>query len=191
MVFYMSESLLLKLARESITEVFEAQNIIDKQALIQEYPVLTEPIASFVTIYLDNELRGSAGSILPSRPLIEDIIHNAKKAAFEDKRFSPLKTSEYLQSQIELSLLTPPNEISYQTIDELKGQISVGQDGVILSLDDKQAAFLPQIWTQLDSFDIFFKHLLHEAGLQPDGLSLHPQIYTFQVEKQIDEPILS
>ncbi len=187
----MSESLLLKLARESITEVFEAQNIIDKEALLAEYPVLNEPVASFVTLYLDNELRGSAGSIIPSKPLIDDIIYNAKKAAFEDKRFAPLKTSEYLQSQVELSLLTPPIQVYYDSIEQLQEQIVIGEDGVILTYEDKQAAFLPQIWSQLKDFDSFFQHLLHEAGLGRDGLKLHPDIHTFKVEKQIDEPILS
>ena len=100
----MSQSLLLKIARESITEVFEAENTINKEELYQQYPVLKEPVASFVTIYLNDELRGSMGTIIPSRPLLDDSISNAKSAAFEDSRFTPLKTSGYLHSTLELSL---------------------------------------------------------------------------------------
>ncbi len=186
----MSKSLLLKIARESITEVFEAHNTIKKEDLYKEFPVLKKHIASFVTIYLDDELRGSMGSIIPTRPLLDDIIHNAKSAAFEDRRFTPLKTSEYLHASLELSLLTEPKEIAYQSISDIKEQIRCGMDGLIITLGDKQAAFLPQIWNQLDSFDAFFSHLLQEAGLTSEMMNKHPKVFTFQVEKQSDQPIL-
>lgn len=186
----MSESLLLKIARESIAEVFEAQRTIKKQDLLETYPILKEPISSFVTIYINDELRGSSGSVISTRSLLDDIIYNAKAAAFEDERFAPLMTSEYLRATVELSLLTPPTELSYSTIEEIKEQVTSGEDGLIISHGDKQAAFLPQIWSQLKSFEAFFEHLLQEAGLHLDDLSAQPQIFIFQVEKQRDEPIL-
>lgn len=186
----MSESLLLKIARESITEVFEANNTINRQDLLENYPILNEQISSFVTIYLNDELRGCVGSVVPTRSLLDDIIYNAKAAAFEDERFSPLMTSEYLRATIELSLLTPPKELSYSTMDDIKEQVNCTEDGLIISLGDKQAAFLPQIWSQLKKFEDFFSHLLQEAGLQASDLSAHPQVFTFQVEKQRDAPIL-
>jgi len=186
----MSQSLLLQIARESITEVFEAHTTIKKEELYKTYPVLKEPVASFITIYLNDELRGSMGSITPTRSLLDDIIYNAKSAAFEDSRFSPLTTSEYLHSSLELSLLTEPKELTYHTLTDIKEQTKCGEDGLIITLGEKQAAFLPQIWTQLTSFDEFFSHLLQEAGLTSDQMSEHPQVFTFQVEKQIDKPIL-
>jgi len=186
----MSQSLLLQIARESITEVFEAQNTIDRETLLKNYPVLNEPLASFVSIYLDEELRGAQGSVFPSRSLLDDIIHNAKSAAFEDPRFSPLKTSEYLHAKIELSLLTPPEELQYTTLAEIQSQVRPCIDGMIIALDEKRSAFLPQIWTQLEEFETFFSQLLKEADLSYDDLSSHPKIFTFQIEKQIDEPII-
>ncbi len=186
----MSQSLLLQIARESITEVFEAQTTIKKEELYRQYPVLKQHIASFITIYLDDELRGSMGSVIPTRPLLDDIIHNAKSAAFEDSRFTPLKTSEYLRSSLELSLLTEPKELVYDTIADIKDQVRYAEDGLIISLGERQAAFLPQIWSQLNDFDAFFSHLLREAGLTLEQMIEHPKVYTFQVEKQIDKPIL-
>ncbi len=186
----MSQSLLLQITRESIVEVFEAQNTINKEKLIQDYPVLKETIASFVTIYLDDELRGEKGSIFPSKSLLDDIIHNAKVAAFEDPRFSPLKTSEYLHATIELSLLSPPKELHYTGLAEIQEQVISGSDGLIISLGQNQSAFLPQMWSKFPDFDTFFSHLLKEAGLSQNDMSSHPQVFTFQVEKQLDEPIL-
>jgi len=105
-------SVLLQLARDSIHEVFEAKRSINKQALLQEHPLLNEKIPTSVNIYLDDELRGSYTSNEPSKSLIEDIIHNAKKSAFEDKNFTPLSTSEYLSCEIELKLSTTDGVIS-------------------------------------------------------------------------------
>ena len=108
----MSRSVLLQLARDSIAEVFEAQRTIDKSSLLQEYPLLNQKITSTVNIYLKNELRGSFSSDTPTLSLLEDIIINSKKSAFEDTNFTPLQTSEYLSCEIELILNTPDGVIS-------------------------------------------------------------------------------
>ena len=108
----MSRSVLLQLARDSIQEVFQAQRTIDKPALLDEHPLLNKKIATTLNIYVNNELRGSYASINAKRTLLEDIIYNAKKSAFEDKNFTPLTTSEYLSCEIELLLITPDGVIS-------------------------------------------------------------------------------
>mgnify|MGYP001040631353 CR=1 FL=1 len=187
----MSQSLLLQIARNSIIEVFEATNIIDKNELFENYPVLKQSYPSFVTLYLGDELRGSFGSISADKTLLEEIMHHAKAAAFEDERFAPLKTSEFLRCSIELSLLSEPEELSYSDIDDMREKVQVGKDGLILVCEDKEASFLPQIWSQLNTFDNFLSHLLNEAGLSLKDMSRHPKIYRFQIEKERDEPILS
>lgn len=106
----MSRSVLLQLARDSIQEVFEAQRTIDKQTLLNEHPLLNEKIPVTVNIYLDNKLRGSHTS--GEKSLLENIIRSAKKSSFEDEEFSPLTTSEYLNSEIELLLNTPDGGMS-------------------------------------------------------------------------------
>lgn len=108
----MSRSVLLQLARDSIQEVLEASRTIDKQALLNEHPLLNETIATTVNIYVDSKLRGSSTTKIPSYSLLEDIIRNAKISAFEDKKFTPISTSEYLNCEIELLLTTPDGIIS-------------------------------------------------------------------------------
>ena len=108
----MSRSVLLQLARDSIQEVIEATRTINKVDLLQAHPLLGEPIATTVNIYIKNELRGSASSTTNTRSLLEDIILNSKKSAFEDKNFTPLTTSEYLHCEIELLLQTPDGVLS-------------------------------------------------------------------------------
>jgi AmmeMemoRadiSam system protein A len=185
-----SQSVLLKLARESIQEVLEAQNTIDRDVLLEQYPVLGQKMATFVTLTIGGELRGCIGSLVAQRPLIDDIIHNAKAAAFQDPRFTPVTTSEYLHCMVEISLLTAPEEVEYSDIADLKTKIRPGIDGVILSLGNQQATFLPQVWEQLPEFEQFFAHLGLKAGIGTDALNHHPQIFTYQVEKAHDEPII-
>ncbi len=107
----MARSVLLQLARDSIVEVYEAKNSIDKKALILEHPLLNEPIPTTINIYLENELRGSCVTS-DSNSLLYNIIIGAKKAVFEDKNFSPLTTSEYLHCEIELILSTQDGDMS-------------------------------------------------------------------------------
>lgn len=108
----MSRSVLLQLARDSIQEVLEAKRSIPKEQLLSEHPLLNEKITTTLNLYLDNELRGSYSSDDSQKSLLEDIIHNAKKAAFEDPNFSPITTSEYLACEVELLLDTPEGIIS-------------------------------------------------------------------------------
>ncbi|SMP88893.1 hypothetical protein SAMN06314042_1146 [Epsilonproteobacteria bacterium SCGC AD-308-O04] len=108
----MSRSVLIQLARDSIQEVLEAKRTIDKATLLSKHPLLNEKIAATVNIYLENKLRGSSTSSSATNSLIEEIIYNAKKSAFEDKNFTPLTTSEYLSCEVEILLTTPDGVIS-------------------------------------------------------------------------------
>jgi len=184
----MSQSLLLKIVRESIAEVFEAKKTIDKAAILQEHPVLNEPIAAFVSIYLDKALRAQSGTVHPQASLLDTIIFHAKAAAFEDENNPALKVSEYIKATIELSLLNPAKELNYETLADLKSQIRPHQDGISILYKDKEYSFLPQFWSQFDSFEDFFTALLKQAGLK--DLSTHPKVYLFQCETSSDAPII-
>ena len=128
----MSRSVLLQLARDSIAEVLEAQRTIDKAALPQEHPLLNEVVSTKVTLYLNNELRGSSQTLTPQNTLLEDIILNAKKSAFQDKNFQPITTSEYLHCEIEVSLTTAEGVISEKDEPIIKHN-EIGLESVITS----------------------------------------------------------
>ncbi len=102
----MGRSVLLQLARDSIEEVLQASRAIDKTTLLNEHPLLNTKISTTVNIYIDNKLRGTSSTKNGSLTLIEDIILNAKKSAFEDKNFTPLSTSQYLECEVEILLNT-------------------------------------------------------------------------------------
>ncbi|QOP44874.1 AMMECR1 domain-containing protein [Sulfurimonas paralvinellae] len=109
----MSRPFLIQLAHESINEVFQARNLIDKDALLKQYPPLQESVVMTLKIIVDDEVRGYYEDIA-TKPLIDNIINGAKIAAFEDTNSEPLTLSEYLEAEIELSLQTPEGVISHR-----------------------------------------------------------------------------
>jgi len=107
----MSRSVLLQLARDSIVEVLQAETTINTNELTSLHPLLNETIPTIVNIYINEEIRGTYKHKTASS-LIDNIIIGSKRAAFEDKHFSPMTTSEYLHCEIELILQTPDGAIS-------------------------------------------------------------------------------
>ncbi|MEO1927784.1 MAG: AmmeMemoRadiSam system protein A [Nautiliaceae bacterium] len=179
----MEDKVLLKLARMAILEELENKKLIDKNEWVEKYPFLKENRASFVTLKKHGALRGCIGSILPHRSLIDDIVSNAKAAAFEDPRFPPLRVEEFDEIKLEISLLTIPQKVEYEDKEDLMKKIRPGVDGVILQLANHQATFLPSVWEELPVFELFFAHLCMKAGLPGDCLMYHPVIYTYQARE--------
>ena len=177
---------ILELAKDAIKEAVLNTKIINKEELLKKHPWLKQKGAVFVTINEFNQLRGCIGSILAYRPLIDDIIENAKAAALSDPRFKPLSKEELDKIEVEVSILTPPKPLNYKDIEDLKRKIKPGVHGVILNLKGYQATYLPSVWEQLPNFDLFFASLCQKAGLPSNCLEYHPQIYVYEAIK-IDE----
>ena len=107
----MSRSFLLDLAYDSIKEVLETREFIDKAEILANYPILQEKIPMSLKIFVDDELQGTYVD-KADHTLLQNIILGAKIAAFEDNE--PLKVSEFLKAEIEISLHTPEGVISHR-----------------------------------------------------------------------------
>lgn len=116
----MSQSVLLSLARKSIEEVLRAERTINRTEFLEKYPILNEIMGTQITLYLNDKIRGRATTQSPTRSLLDDIIYNAKIAAFQDSAFTPIVTSEYLSIAIELVLFTADGPLSHTDTPILK-----------------------------------------------------------------------
>lgn len=177
------QNVILAIAKQAIQDGLEHTSTIDTDALLTHYPEFAKPKATFVTLTLDRQLRGCIGSLVAHRAFLDDLIHNAKAAAFDDPRFYPLSAEEFLHVKIEVSLLSTPEAVTYRDVEALKSKICVGEDGIILQKGVRKATFLPQVWEQLPSFELFFSHLCQKAGLEAGCLEQHPDIWRYKVEK--------
>jgi len=155
---------LLILARTTIQSKLLKNHRIVRPAEVT--PALGEKRGCFVTLHKHGNLRGCIGNIEPDAPLLDGVEENSLSAAFEDPRFSPLAEKELSDIEIEISVLTPPQELQYADGEELKRQLKPDIHGVILSRGWQRSTFLPQVWGQLPDTEDFLKHLCQKAGME-------------------------
>ena len=132
---------------------------------IPDRPELREKGACFVTLRRDGHLRGCIGSPMAWRPLAEDVTDNAARAAFSDPRFPPVGADEMFRIRLSLSLLTPPEPMSFTGEADLLSQLRPGTDGLVIEDGGHHALFLPAVWDQLPDPNDFLEHLKTKAGL--------------------------
>jgi AmmeMemoRadiSam system protein A len=181
----MDKRYLIEIAKDAILEELLQKPLIVREELLKKHPELSRKGAVFVTLENRKNLRGCIGTLVAHRTLLDDLISNAKSAAFQDSRFRPLTKVEFDDRNftVEISLLSEPKPLRYRDIDDLKKKIKSGVDGVIIKYRGYQATFLPQVWEQLPKFDAFFAHLCQKAGMRSNCLDVHPDIYLYRVEK--------
>ena len=126
---------------------------------------LRRPGATFVTLYLDGELRGCIGSIEAHRPLGEDVVRNARGAAYRDPRFPPVEAEEIPRLRIEVSVLSPREPLAARSEAEAIAMMRPGIDGICLDYGELRSTFLPQVWESLPEPGEFLGELKRKAGL--------------------------
>lgn len=138
---------------------------------------------TFVTLKINERLRGCIGNLTSDTPLASGVRRNAINAAFHDPRFEPLSTSELERVEIEISILSQPQPLQYRDADDLINKLRPQIDGVIIRKDQASATFLPQVWEQLPRPQDFLAHLCMKAGLAADSWQ-NPEleISTYQVQ---------
>lgn len=144
---------------------------------------LEEPGATFVTLTLHGQLRGCIGSLEAYRPLIDDVRYNAVASAFSDPRFDPLDKEEFADVLIDVSLLSPPEQIRFSSEQDALAQLNPGIDGVVLEYGRHRATYLPQVWAQLQQPQVFLAHLKNKAGLPEDFWSDDIRLSRYTVQK--------
>ncbi len=172
--------------RDEIVEKNYSEYVLDiaKNAILnQEFipheipPVLTQYGASFVTLKLNGQLRGCIGSVYPTKPLILDIIDNARNAAFQDPRFEPLTEEETANLEISVSILSSIERLNFKDERELLSKIY--PHGIIIAEHDKRAVYLPIVWEQLPEREVFLNSLKEKAGLPANYFSRTLEAYKF------------
>jgi AmmeMemoRadiSam system protein A len=132
----------------------------------------------FVTLRRRGELRGCIGTLAPEGDLSRTVPKFALRAAFSDPRFPPLSAEELLETDIEISVLTPPAPL------EDPEALEIGRDGLILEARGRSGLLLPQVATEW-AFDRerFLAEVCRKAGL-PEGAWRDPDagLWVFQAE---------
>lgn len=163
---------LLRLAHESILSALQGREF----SLDPPTPHFAELRGAFTSLYLDGQLRGCVGYVLPTSSVYRAVAETARAAAFEDTRFRPVTIEEAPHLQIELSILSPPQPITAEAIE-------VGRHGLLISSSFRRGLLLPQVpiehgWDRIT----FLEHTCRKAGLPPDAWQKGATIEAFTAE---------
>lgn len=173
---------LLSVARKTIENALSDPKE-EAQSYRERPPRFSQRRGTFVTLTIDDCLRGCIGHITPQGPLVDEIKVNAINAAFRDPRFRPLSKEEFERTKIEISILTEPRPLVHTDAGDLLGKLRPGRDGVIIKKGFRQATFLPQVWDQLPDKREFLMHLCLKAGLEEDAWKKEKlEVSTYQVQ---------
>ncbi len=158
---------LIELARKAIKKYLLERQVLELSP--NEVPSkYQQKGAAFVTLKKRGKLRGCIGSVIAFEPLYKNVIRNAINAAFDDPRFPSLQLEELKDLEISISILSPPKEYFYDSLDELCQYLEAGKPGIILRLRDRQALFLPSVWYELPTCQLFLSALCQKVGLEKE-----------------------
>ncbi len=156
----------VKIARESIESAVKEKEM--PQISVSEK--FEKKMGAFVTInrFPSEELRGCIGYPEPTFPLKKAIERGAQNAAVSDPRFPALEEDELDSIIVEVSLLTPPEELDYEDSSELPEKVICGKHGLIASKGSRRGLLLPQVpvdqgWNE----EQFLDHTCRKAGMLP------------------------
>jgi AmmeMemoRadiSam system protein A len=159
---------LLDLARTALAHV-AAHDKLPEVGAQDVPPKLAKTKACFVTLTENGALRGCVGHLLPQEPLYQAVVDNAQNAATHDWRFPPVESKEVGRIRIEISVLTEPQPLQFNSPEDLLGKLQPNADGVVLKIGSCGATFLPQVWAQIPDKVEFLNRLSEKAGCEPSA----------------------
>jgi len=154
------QKLLLRLARQAIEHHLKTGKTLEKDI---EDPVLKEKRGAFVTLKVDDQLRGCIGYPLPYKSLYKTVIEVAISASSQDFRFQPITLEELKKTRIEISVLSLPKPVK-----DVK-EIEVGKHGIIVTKGLSRGLLLPQVPLEYNwDLETYLRHGCLKAGLEED-----------------------
>jgi len=107
-------------------------------------PSLESRCGVFVSVYVDRKLRGCIGTFSEEEPLHVNVERMAVSSATSDTRFPPIKPEELPRLQVEISVLTPRQQIHDPS------EIEIGKHGIFMKKGASRGTFLPQVAVSQD-----------------------------------------
>ncbi|MBZ5564959.1 MAG: AmmeMemoRadiSam system protein A [Acidobacteriia bacterium] len=143
---------------------------------------LAEPRGAFVTLRKGDRLRGCIGYVEALKPLCLTVRECAMAAALQDPRFEPVTPRELPSLHMEISVLSPLEDITPEQID-------VGRHGLIISRGRQRGLLLPQVAVEWNwDRERFLEETCVKAGLPPDDWKHGARLQAFTAQI-LEEPL--
>ena len=173
---------LLRLARAQLVAAVSGSGTVEVDESVLS-PRLLEPRSAFVTLSLDGALRGCMiDTFEPHEPLYQNVLHNTALAATGDERFPAVTEGEIDAIGIAISVLTVPRAVAFSGPEVLIETLEPNLDGVILTIEDTTASYLPEIWETFPDPEEFLSQLCAKAGWSADRWRRepYPEVLTYR-----------
>jgi AmmeMemoRadiSam system protein A len=165
--------ILIKLARETLNSFIKE----NKKPDITKFKLsenLKTHTGVFVTLRINDNLRGCIGYIEGIKPLYEGVMDNTINAAIYDPRFTPVTGLEINEINIEISVMSKLTKI------KSFNEIEVGTHGILLKKGVYSGLLLPQVaieqgWNR----EQFLEGVGKKAGLPKNTWKNNCDIYIF------------
>src|SRR5579872_1538398 len=149
------KKLLLQIARRALILAVERS---DSPGEFAPHQIRASSGGAFVTLRRGKRLRGCIGQLVSEVSLDEVVAYCAKAAALNDPRFAPVAAHEINEIEIELSVLSEPEDVT-------PDQIQPGKHGLIVSRGAQRGLLLPQVASEYDwSAERFLEETSVKAG---------------------------
>ncbi len=129
---------LVQLARDAIRYHLEfRKSLVVSSDLKSKF---SAPTGVFVTLFLNEALRGCVGSLQPqTNTLAQEVVRNAVLAGFNDPRYDPVSKKDIEKLDIHIEAITPSEPV--EDLSTLDPEV----DGLIVRSGKKQGVLLPAI----------------------------------------------
>lgn len=170
------KKILIDIARQTIKE--KLYNNITYEPVKPESDILNSYRGAFVTLTLNDNLKGCIGSFSPNYELYKVVRDVTLQSAFADGRFTPVIKEEFDLLKIEISVLTP-----FKKVDNPLNEIKLGKHGIYISKNNRSGTFLPQVAEQTGwSLEEYLGHCSRDkAGLEWNEWQT-ASVYTYEAE---------
>lgn len=149
----------------------------------EEYKITgldVEEAGVFVSIKLKNgDLRGCIGTILPTKPTVEqEVIANAISASTQDPRFNPITPNELDNLVFSVDVMQKPEQIT--DVKELDCQ----KYGIIIKTDDGRQALLLPALEGVDTVEQQISITRRKGGI---GMTEPIHIFRFRADRYYED----
>jgi AmmeMemoRadiSam system protein A len=153
---------------------------------LEQFPEFRQSAGAFVTIYINEHLRGCLGEIEPENPLLITVLRCARRVAVADHRFEPLRSAELDQLRFKISLLSAMEPVEHHV------NIEIGRHGLYVRHGTMGGLLLPDVpvqygWDRLT----FLRHLWRKAYIPAHVPLKNVQLYRFTAQNISSEPLLA
>ncbi len=164
----MRKELIFEIANTSIEQKIKYNEVWEPDLNLERYHDFKKLQGAFTTLYSgtpnNRKLRGCIGVPNPIYTLGKAIAHSARSAATKDPRFQPMSLEQFNNVLMSVEILSPITKMNYENREDLKNEIVLGRDGLLIKYGGSSGLLLPKVPVDYKwDLDEYLEHICNKA----------------------------